>query len=149
MAAQWFTELVRGLASDDALSSDAPTELELLTDTCIVQAAPTEDGSALGLTVRYRSTDDDALFGCAEVLQFLIRFHQSAATPDDWQFALTDDQAPVFVRRVKSEEAHASGFESLMQEALDHAGLMRDLARKGKAPGGGEKTPPVMLHHLA
>jgi hypothetical protein len=149
MASQWFADLVRGLASEDALSSDAPTELELVTDTCVVCAAPTEDGSALGLTVRYRSPDDDALFGSAEVLQFQIRFHQSGATPEDWQFALTDDHAPVFARQIAPEEIDAARFESVMQEALDHAGLMRDLARKSHAPGGDEKAPPVMVQNLA
>lgn len=78
-----------------------------------------------------------------------IRFHQSGATPDDWQFALTDDQAPVFARRVAPGHVNASGFESLMQEALDHAGLMRTLAQQIHAARGDEKAPLVMLQHLA
>jgi hypothetical protein len=149
MASQWFADLVRGLASDNAQSSDAPTELELLTDTCIVRAAPTEDGSALALTVRYRSPDDDAIFGSADVLQLQIRLHQSETTPDDWQFALTDDHAPVFARRVAPEEIDAAKFESVMQEALDHAGVMRDLAQTIHAFGHGERESPVMLMNLA
>ncbi len=149
MASQWFADLVQGLASDNAQSSDAPTELELLTDTCIVRAAPSEDGSALALTVRYRSPDDDAIFGSADVLQLQIRLHQSATTPDDWQFALTDDHAPVFARRVAPEEIDAAKFESMMQEALDHSALMRTLAQQIHATGSDGNAHPVLVHNLA
>ena len=148
MSTQWFADLARALASSDLPSvSEPPAELELLTDSCVVRAAPIEDGAALGITVRYVSDEDDGLFNSVEALQLHIRLHQGGGVADDWRFALTDDNAPMFVRRLPAEEVDAARFEALMQQAIDHAELARDLAHRLRQPQQ-EDDPASRFVHL-
>jgi hypothetical protein len=142
-----FFALVQALATDaQASTTEDPTELELITESCIVQVIPTESGTELGVIVRYQSEADNALFTSPEVLQLQIRLHQGTESAGNWSFALADDLSPIFALKIPAEAVDVARFDELMQEAVDHAELALKLAKCLETPNTDVLIPINHLH---
>lgn len=146
MGEPWFSDLVRGLSDRaDNGAEEAPAELELETEQCVVRAAPVKAGQALGVTVCFRAADTESLFDDSDVLRMMIRLHQGVSEAGEWRFGLTEENRPFFATYAPQSDLTTESFNRLLEDAVEHAQLAASLAELVSEQGVDALDPAALL----